>query len=139
MAIGKVVGASVLSVISLFVITKLMGHKQISQLDFFDYVSGITIGSIGAEMATDLEKPWQGLIALGVWGGSSMLFGLLTHKWPRSRKFINGSPGILMDNGKLFRANMKKAKLDLSDFLPEQIIPDFKNRITTIRQGGNKE
>lgn len=30
-------------------------------------------------------------------------------------------------------------EVDLSDFLPEQIIPDFKKRITTIRQGGNRE
>jgi len=28
--------------------------------------------------------------------------------------------------------------VDLSDFLPEEIIPDFKKRITTIRQGGNR-
>ena len=48
--------AAMLSVAALFVITKLMGHKQVAQLDFFDYVSGITIGSIGAELATELEK-----------------------------------------------------------------------------------
>ena len=29
--------------------------------------------------------------------------------------------------------------VDLSDFLPEQIIPDFKNRIATIHQGGNRK
>ena len=28
--------------------------------------------------------------------------------------------------------------VDLSDFLPEQIIPEFKQRIAAIRQGGNK-
>ena len=30
-------------------------------------------------------------------------------------------------------------KVDLSDFLPEQIIPDVQKRILTIHQGGNKE
>ncbi len=29
--------------------------------------------------------------------------------------------------------------VDLSDFLPEEIIPDFKKRIHALRQGGNKE
>ncbi len=38
----------IISVVALFIITKVMGHKQVAQLDFFDYVSGITIGSIGA-------------------------------------------------------------------------------------------
>lgn len=35
----------------LFVVAKFVGHKQIAQLDFFDYITGITIGSIAAEMA----------------------------------------------------------------------------------------
>jgi len=29
--------------------------------------------------------------------------------------------------------------VDLSDFLPEQIIPDFKKRVSTIHQGGNRK
>ena len=49
MDIIKVILTALLSVVALFIITKIMGHKQVSQLDFFDYVSGITIGSIGAE------------------------------------------------------------------------------------------
>ncbi len=108
---------SVLSVAALFVITKLMGHKQVAQLDFFDYVSGITIGSIGAELATELEEPWKPLIALGVYGLVSVLLVLATHKFPRSRKYINGTPTILLNDGKLYRKNLKKAKLDLSEFL----------------------
>ena len=57
MDIIKVILTALLSVAVLFIITKIMGHKQVSQLDFFDYISGITIGSIGAEFATVLEKP----------------------------------------------------------------------------------
>ena len=48
MDILKLILTTLLSIAALFAITKLMGHKQVSQLDFFDYVSGITIGSIGA-------------------------------------------------------------------------------------------
>ena len=48
MDIVKVILTALLSVVALFVITKLMGHKQVAQLDFFDYISGITIGSVGA-------------------------------------------------------------------------------------------
>ena len=113
----SVILTALLSIAALFLITKLMGHKQVAQLDFFDYVSGITIGSIGAELATDLEAPWQSLIALGVWGGCSMLLGLVTHKFPKTRKYVNGTPTILMDNGKIYRSNLKKCKLDLSEFL----------------------
>ena len=117
MQILSVTLTALLSVAALFLITKLMGHKQVAQLDFFDYVSGITIGSIGAELATDLEAPWQSLIALAIWGGCSVLLGFVTHKFPKTRKYVNGTPTILMDGGKLYRANLKKCKLDLSEFL----------------------
>ena len=52
MEIVKVIFASLLSAVSLFIIAKILGHKQMAQLDFFDYVTGITIGSIAAELAT---------------------------------------------------------------------------------------
>ena len=117
MEIVKVILTALLSVAALFVITKIMGHKQVAQLDFFDYVSGITIGSIGAELATELESPENPLIALAVYGLASLALNLIAHKVPKSRKYINGAPSILMDGGKLYRKNLKKSKLDLSEFM----------------------
>ena len=117
MDIIKVTLTALLSVAALFIITKIMGHKQVAQLDFFDYVSGITIGSIGAELATELEKPHRPLLALIVYGCVSVLLNLCTQKLPRTRKFINGTPTILLENDKLYRENLKKAKLDLSEFM----------------------
>lgn len=117
MEILKVVLTALLSVSALFVITKIMGHKQVAQLDFFDYVSGITIGSIGAELATELEKPYKSLIALAIYGLASLLLNLIVHKIPRSRKYINGTPTILMNEGKIYRKNLKQSKLDLSEFM----------------------
>lgn len=113
----KLIGTALLSVAALFVITKMMGHKQVAQLDFFDYVCGITIGSIGAELATELEAPWKPLAALVLYGAASLLLNLLAHKLPRTRKYINGTPTILLCDGKLYRENLKKAKLDLSEFM----------------------
>ena len=117
MDIIKVVLTALLSVVALFAITKVMGHKQVAQLDFFDYVSGITIGSIGAELATELEEPYKPLIALLVYGVVSLFLNLIAHKLPRSRKYINGTPTILMKDGKIYRKNLKKAMLDLSEFM----------------------
>ncbi|MBE6644851.1 MAG: DUF421 domain-containing protein [Ruminococcaceae bacterium] len=117
MDIIKVILTALLSVAALFIITKIMGHKQVAQLDFFDYVSGITIGSIGAELATELDEPYKPLVALCVWGGASVVLNLLAHKLPKTRKYINGTPTILMNNGRLYRKNLKKAKLDLSEFM----------------------
>lgn len=117
MEILKTSLTALLSAAVLFIIAKINGHKQMSQLDFFDYITGITIGSIAAELATELEKPWKPLIAMVVYGIITVALSLITSKFPKTRKFINGSPTIIMNNGKFYRRNMKKAKLDLSEFL----------------------
>lgn len=117
MEIFKVFLTAAGSAAALFLIAKVMGHKQVAQLDFFDYITGITIGSIAAELATELEQPEKPLIAMAVYGGIAVLLSVISEKFPRSRKFINGTPTILMDNGKLYRRNLQKAKLDLSEFM----------------------
>ncbi|MBQ7363904.1 MAG: DUF421 domain-containing protein [Clostridia bacterium] len=117
MEIIKVILTSLLSVFALFAIAKIMGHKQLAQLDFFDYISGITIGSVAAELATELEEPIKPLIALFIYGAVSVVLSLITHKLPKMRKYINGTPTVILNDGKLYRKNMKKAKLDLSEFM----------------------
>lgn len=113
----NVILTALLSVLALFVIAKIMGHKQVAQLDFFDYITGITIGSIAAELATELETPWKPLIAMIVYGFVAFLLSIMTNKFPRLRKYVNGTPTIILHDGKLYRDNMKKAKLDLSEFM----------------------
>lgn len=113
----QIILTTVLSAAVLFGIAKVSGHKQVAQLDFFDYISGITIGSIGAELATELESPWKPLTAMIVYGVIAVALRVLTTKLQKSRKYINGTPTIILDRGKLYRENMKKAKLDLSEFM----------------------
>ncbi len=105
------------SAVLLFILTKIMGHKQVSQLDVFDYVNGITIGSIVAELATELETPIRPLIALLVYAVVAFSLSVISNKFPSSRKIILGHPVLLIDNDKMYRSNFKKAKLDLNEFL----------------------
>lgn len=113
----SIILTSLLSVVSLFVIAKIMGHKQMAQLDFFDYITGITIGSIAAELAIKSEDPWKPLVAMIIYGAVALGLTILSHKFPKTRKYVNGTPTIVLDNGKLYRENMKKAKLELSEFM----------------------
>lgn len=141
MDIIKVILTSFLSVATLFIIAKIMGHRQVAQLDFFDYITGITIGSIAAELATELESPWKPLIAMIIYGAVSIGLNVFTNKIPKVRKYINGSPTILMNNGKLYKKNMKKVKLDLGEFLMmcrEQGYFDLSNIQTAIFECNGK-
>ncbi len=114
----KIVGSSIASVIVLFILTKLMGKRQLSQLSMFDYINGITIGSIAAEMATSLEGDvWQPLVSMLIYAFFAIIISYASCKSLVLRKFFTGKPLILMKNGKLSKKNLKKAKLDLDEFL----------------------
>ena len=118
MEVLQVVLASSFSAVVLFLIAKIIGHKQVAQLEFFDYITGITIGSIAAELATTLDKPWwKPTISMLVFGSITVALSIVTRRFARTRKFINGTPTIIMNDGKLYRESMKKAKLELSEFL----------------------
>ena len=84
MDILKVVLTALLSAVALFITAKIMGHKQISHLDIFDYITAITIGSIAAELATELEEPWKPLIAIIVYGLISVALSIKRAKHPNS-------------------------------------------------------
>lgn len=115
----KVALTSASSVIALFLLTKLMGNKQISQLSMFDYIIGISIGSIAAEFATELENPERTLVAMIIYAVIAYCVSVITGKSTKARKIINGKPLILYDKGKLYRENFKKARIDVSDFLTQ--------------------
>ena len=114
----KVTLASTVSLIALFFLTKLMGNRQIAQLSMFDYINGITIGSIAAEIATTLEgnllKPLTALILYCV---ISTLISVINGKSLRLRRFLTGESLVLFDKGIFYRRNLKRARLDLSEFL----------------------
>lgn len=108
---------AVVSYFVLFALTKLVGNKQISQMTMFDYISGISIGSIAAEMATELETPVRPLLGMVVYGVLAWAISLWTNKSLAARRTFTGKPLILYDKGTLDRENLKRAQLDLSEFL----------------------
>ncbi|ADL52210.1 DUF421 domain-containing protein [Clostridium cellulovorans] len=120
MELLRVVLTSIGSVVALFILTKIIGNRQMSQVSMFDYINGITIGSIAAEMATSLSDDYiRPLIAMIVYAIVSVAFSILTSKSIKFRRILTGETLILFDQGKLFEANFKKAKLDLSEFLTQ--------------------
>ena len=106
------------SIITLFVLTKLMGYRQMSEMSMFDYINGITIGSIAAEMATSLEKDWWlPLTAMIVYALAAIVLSYISVKSMAARRVISGKPLILMDHDTIYEKNLLKGKIDLSEML----------------------
>lgn len=95
-----------------------MGREQISQLTFFDYIVGITIGSIAATLTVTHQDPFiPGLLGLLLWGLLPILTGFITLKWVPARKIIEGEPIIVIQNGKIDEEAMTKQRLNYDDLL----------------------
>ena len=101
----------------LFVLMRLNGKRQISQLSAFDYINGITIGSIAAEMATELEEFWKPLLAMVLYALLTLLVSVLTDKSRRFRYLATGKPQVLLEDGVFHRESFKGGHIDLDEFL----------------------
>lgn len=113
----QVILSSLFSLAALFILTKINGNRQISELTMFDYVVGISIGSISAEMATELEKPLKPLVAMVVYAIVLLIISFATAKFLPLRRMLFGRSIVLIRNGHMLRGNFKRAHLDLNEFL----------------------
>lgn len=109
-----------MSLIFLFFVIKLLGKKQVSQLNIFDYVIGISLGNLAAEMTINSDiSIINGFLAMSIYGSCSLFVSFITSKSIMARRFISGTPVILMEHGKISRENLKKVKLDLNDLMQD--------------------
>ena len=109
MNITHTILATVGSIIVMFAISKLLGNKQISQLTLFDYINGITIGSIASEMAVsqEMDELIVPVIAMVLYGLTGFLLSVLTMKSIHCRHFLSGKPILLIEKGKIYPENLK--------------------------------
>lgn len=116
----EVIPRGLISLVILFFMTKLLGKKQVSQLSLFDYVIGISIGNFAAEITINTDVPLiNGTVAVILFGIIAYIISKLTMKSISLRRFVTGSPTVLLENGKFIYKNMYKTNFDMNDFLEE--------------------
>lgn len=113
-----VIVRAIISFFSLLVFTRLLGKQQIGQLSFFDYITGITIGSMAASLTTDLSSRaishWWGLFT---WTAFAFGLQILTTKVRWWSKIIDGEPAVIVHNGMILERNMDRLNYKLSDLM----------------------
>ena len=114
-----ILSRSVIFLILLFLTTKMLGKKQISELSFFEYVSGITIGSIAGEAITGLESNlFHGALAIIFFGIATLLVDILTLKSKSFRDIVEGRGTVFIKDGKILEENVKKKNIRSTNYLP---------------------
>jgi len=116
----NIVIRSLVALVYLFIITKLIGKRQIRQMTFTEYIVGITIGSIAAFMATEVDGPiYHSLIALTIFALFSILMEWLALKSKTIRNIMEGNATILIKDGKILEDNLKSERLSTEDLMEQ--------------------
>lgn len=111
---------SFLSLVVLFLVTKMLGKKQLAQLTIYDYVVSITIGSIAADSIISLDEHFiNGIVALFSFGFLALLVSYFSIKSEKANHFLNGEATILMEHGNFVFSNLKKCQIPIQTFLEQ--------------------
>jgi uncharacterized membrane protein YcaP (DUF421 family) len=114
----RVLIAAVSAFVILFVLSKLMGKKQIAQLNFVDYVIGISLGSIAAEMAFDIETPlYYFILAMVLFFALDIAISFISRKGSWLKRVLKGKPEVIIYQNKPDYKTLKKSGLDINDLL----------------------
>jgi len=107
---------TVITFIVLLVVTRLLGRKQISQLTFFNYIAGITIGSMAASFTVESHvSAVEGATGVIGWCVLTLLVEIVSLKWPRARVALDGQPVILISQGKIAEHELFKTRMNMDD------------------------
>lgn len=118
----------IISLVVLFIITKMMGYRQVSQLNMYDYINGITIGSIASELVMGgFDNILQPLIAMIVYAIVIITLSKLAASSLKLRKIIDGEAVVLYENNQIYNEELEKAKLDIDEFLMQCRIAGYFN------------
>lgn len=96
----------------LWAVARVLGHKQIGQLTLFDYITGITIGSLTAALV--VEEHWPPLLlGIGTWTLLAVLMDLLNLKGRTLHRLTDATPIILIRNGQILEKGLRRARMNV--------------------------
>lgn len=111
---------SICIIVGLFVITKMLGKKQLSGLSFFEYIVGITVGDIAGTLSMDGNLSLiDGVTSIIIWSFFPLLISILSLKSKWFRTFVTGTPTPFIENGKILEENLRKEKFTIDELLEQ--------------------
>jgi len=115
-ALGQMLFRATAAFCVLLTLARLLGRKQLSQLTFFNYVTGITIGSIAADLAGEIEPSFMNAITgLVWWSVLSIIFEYIGLKSAQARVVLDGQPTIVIKDGKIIKKALQRTRLNIDD------------------------
>ena len=102
--------------IVVFITTRLMGKREIGQLQPFEVVISIMIANLATIPMSDTGVPIvSGLVPIMGLLTMHLIISLLNLKSTKIRKILCGKPNIIINKGKIDEEAMEKERFDLSE------------------------
>lgn len=101
---------------ALFILTKVLGKTQISQLTAFDFIAAIVLGELVGNALFDEKAGIKeiGFVVL-IWGVILYIIEMITQKYKGSRHFLEGKPALIIHKGELMYEEMRRNKIDINE------------------------
>lgn len=116
--ISEIIIQTLLAFFSIWFIARILGRKQVAQLTVYEYINGITFGSIAATLATDLnQRTWHHLIGLYLFGLFTWVMSYVSMRNNNMDIFLQGEPIIVIEQGKILENNLKRCLYSINDLL----------------------
>ena len=106
---------------------KLMGKRQIGQLQLTEFATAVILSEAAALPITDSSIPIaHGLIPLITLASLEVVSSFLTSRSSKFRKLMDGSPVILVGKGEVYEKNLFKTRITLDEVFAEIRIHGFR-------------
>ncbi|MFQ6391071.1 DUF421 domain-containing protein [Priestia aryabhattai] len=116
MSFIEVIGRVIISFGVLLLMTRIMGKKQVSQLTYFNYITGISIGAVAASITIDRSIDMSdGFVSMVCWSLLTVLVSYINLKSPKARILLDGQPTIVIKNGKILEKTLAGLRLNMDD------------------------
>ncbi|MBM7646547.1 uncharacterized membrane protein YcaP (DUF421 family) [Scopulibacillus daqui] len=113
-----ILSRTIIIFITLFIWTRILGKKLISQMTVFDYVAGISLGAlVGSSIMTPDLGVLKTMLSISLFAFLSFILGHAVMKHLIIRKVVNGEPTIVIRKGKILEDQLRKIKLNVNDLL----------------------
>jgi uncharacterized membrane protein YcaP (DUF421 family) len=95
-----------------FMLTRLLGRRELNSLEPFDLILLVVTGDLVQQGVTQNDESLTGaILAISTIGLLTVLLSWLSYRFKRMRPILNGEPIVLVEDGEVIAANLRRQRL----------------------------
>jgi uncharacterized membrane protein YcaP (DUF421 family) len=115
-ALGEAIFRTFLGFAMMLIYIRILGKKQLSELTFFNYVTGIALGNMAGDMVIHRDvKLIDAIVGITLWSVITFILGYINLKVPAARRIFNGEPAIVIKKGVILHDALAAHRINIDD------------------------